>query len=119
MNLDAIRGEDEILRVLRAAQERIRDPENWGKHALYEHGRLCARGALAVSVGIAVERLDCTIWENSFFLSADKYLVIAARKAGFICTADLNNKTDHLTTLAMFDRAQELRLADMMEAAVA
>ena len=107
MNLDAIRGEDEILRVLRAAQERIRDPNE----------QLCAWGALnwvEYQATGNLGRSDSTARAKAF-----DYLNIAAREEGYGGFSELNDRTDHPTVMAMFDRAQELRLADMMEAAVA
>ena len=110
--------DDEILRVLRAAQEHIRDPENWCQHdRIGPRGKVCAAGAIHIATG--------TLYENDVWTvdgaEAGKYLDAAARKFGFDFAFDLNDDedTDHPMVMAMFDRAQELCLADMMEAAVA
>ena len=57
---------------------------------------------------------DSTAWAKAFY-----YLTIAATQMGYGGIPHLNDETDHDTVKAMFDRAQELRLADMLEAAVA
>ena len=113
--------DDEILRVLRAAQERIRKPENWCQNTLHKDGAFCARGAIAVAVGIALEDLSNSIWSNKRLITADKYLVSAVKRmgVGHDCPATLNNTTDHPTVMCMFDRAIELRLAEIMETAAA
>ena len=118
MPLDGTLYEDEILRVLRNAQERIRDPKNWIKGCLardkcgdpvYPDSRyavqFCARGALQ--------------YENS---EADDLLNQAAVKMGYAsiyvggnALVHLNNTSDHSTVMAMFDRAIELRQAEIME----
>lgn len=109
--------QDEILRVLSAAQERIREPENWCQRSLakradgngcwpedQEAAQWCAVGALAAEV--TDER------------GAKAYLIKAAREMGYSRVSELNNRTDHLSTLAMFSHAIELRLADMAKEAV-
>ena len=110
MNLDAIQGEDEILSVLHAAQERIRDPENWCQGHLYQtrngKDQWCATGSFELAKTIGE-------WTSAWGL-----LWQAANELGHDGIVTLNNQTDHATVMAMFDRAQELRLADMLEAAV-
>lgn len=122
MNLDAIRSEDEILRVLRAAQERIRDPKKWisSPRSVTRDGvylpdgsdpsatRWCALGALDWASGEEVE-LDSPV---------SLVLRKAAREMGFGHVAEAN-WDGHDTCRTMFDRAQELRWADMMEDAYA
>ncbi len=109
MDLEALRHEDPIMKVLRAAQERIRKPENWcqgtygDRHS--DHGELCAWGAIR--------------WATPDEWPAALVLNAAAKQNGFSSAGALNDCTDHPTVMAMFDRAQELRMADMMEAAVA
>lgn len=116
MNLDAIRGEDEILRVLRAAQERIRKPENWWQ-GNYSNGSekhwddigataWCAEGTFRMEGGDP----HGEAWD---------YVVSAAGEINDSRPCDLNDYTNHPTVMAMYDLAQELRLAAMMEAAVA
>lgn len=117
MPLDGTLYEDETLRVLRAAQERIRNPENWCIGVLAQDGtgyptdatspdavKFCARGALEA------------VGADSYGSNAAHYLTQAAREVGYENPAILNNKTDQPTTYAMFDLAQELRTAEMVEA---
>ncbi len=113
MPLDGTLYEDETLRVLRAAQELIRDPENWcqGNGALNASGNLvvwgsphavqfCTYGAVRASGSnrAAIDLLDRT-----------------AKEQDIGSCIDLNDSTDHPTVMAMFDRAQELRRAEIME----
>ncbi len=108
--------EDKVLRVLRAAQERIRDPENWcvGDFAQNHLGKsvnatssdavkFCALGALRA--------VGC----QAFGSAPARYLDLAAAESGYEAAPYLNNNTDQPTTYAMFDRAQELRQAEIME----
>ena len=118
MPLDGTLYEDEILRTLRAAQERIRLPENWGRRYLYKDGKVCARGAVMVAVGISTDDMF-EGFASKLYKETTAYLNIAAVEVGFPNSAILNDNTDQPTTYTMFDRAQELRLADVMEAAVA
>ncbi len=116
MPLDGTLYEDETLRVLRAAQERIRDPENWciGNLAQNSIGRpVSATSSVAVkfcALG-ALQAVGC----RAFGSDPGKYLDLAANEAGYEAAPYLNNNTDQPTTHAMFDRAQELRRAEIME----
>ncbi len=121
MDLDALRHEDPILKVLHAAQERIRLPERWRQCVfgdwMFDDTQICAWGALNWVEYRAAGNLGCgdsTVWAQAF-----DYLDTAARQIGYLGIADLNDSTDHPTVMAMFDRAQELRMADMMEAVAA
>jgi len=104
---------DEILRVLRAAQERIRLPENWCQRTcardsreriVYawspEAVRFCAAGAFI---------------KISKFTSVEKYMTAAALSMGFSTAPSLNDQSDHSTVMAMFERAIELRFQEMTE----
>ena len=101
--------DDEILRVLRAAQERIRKPENWcqgayGDHRS-DHSELCAWGAIK--------------WATRDEWPAAMVLNVAAHKLGFGSAGALNDGTNHPTVMHMFSRAIELRLAEIMETVTA
>lgn len=119
MDLTALQHEDPILKVLDAAQERIRDPENWGRRYLYKHGKLCARGAVMAAAGVPIANDMFQGFTSKLYNRAEGYLNAAAVEAGFLSSAYLNDDAGHLPTMAMFNLAIELRLADMMEAAVA
>ena len=111
--------DDEILRVLRAAQKRIRRPENWCQGVLYLADQVCARGAILVALGMPTY----SAYQKSYFGwgdqydQTDAYLSRAAHEMGFFGSGELNNHSDHPTVMAMFERAQELRLAEIMEVA--
>ncbi len=104
--------DDETLRVLRAAQERIRDPANWCQGRLQKVTRdgteqWCARGAVHGS--------------QTWYEGADALLSRVAIEMGHVnergprhAVVALNNSTDHNTVMAMFDRAKELRQAEIM-----
>ena len=104
--------DDEILRVLRAAQERIRLPENWyqGNYSNVSEGHWDDIGATAWCAEGAFR-----IEDGDPHGEAWGYVISAAGEIDDSRPCDLNDYTDHPTTLAMFDRARELRLADMME----
>ena len=126
MNLDALRDEDQILRVLRAAQERIRDPKNWCQRTLArtisgmdvwptepDAVQYCARGALEAETNFGRQH-------------AHQLLHRAALEMGYggpdtdkDAAVVLNDTANHLIVMLMFDRAQELRLAEIMEGVVA
>lgn len=105
--------QDGILRVLSAAQERIREPENWRQHDygrfLEQTGPICADGALLFAVNPD---------QHSLFRQASRLLCRAAHEQKFQGSIDLNDSTDHPTVMAMFSRAIELRLADIAKEAV-
>ena len=116
MPLDGTLYEDETLRNLRAARERISNKNNWCQGVLRKTTKdgtkqWCARGAIIAETG----------YRNTY---ADALLSRAAVQMGYGGPADcynahavvfLNNTTDHLTTLAMFDLAIELRQAKIKE----
>ncbi len=109
--------DDEILRVLRAAQERIRKPENWCQGYLERvtldgTEQWCARGAV--------------IAETGYNSDADVLLNRAAVETGYVdhhgpkhAVVALNNTTDHPTVMLMFSRAIELRQAEILAVAPA
>ena len=109
MPLDGTLYEDAILRVLSAAQERIRNPENWCKNRIYRQTadgteQWCAVGAFYGG--------------SSHDVPAFGLLDRAAGLMGYSSSVGgdllkLNNTTDHPTVMAMFDRAQELRRAEL------
>ncbi len=145
MPLDGTLYEDEILRVLRAAQERIRNPANWCQdflNYLTADGatQYCARGALLKVTNDSIGHWSIASPDRA--VAADKLLCQAAVEAGYTETlvgdpeaplgsyqdkvelelwhqenasVHLNNNSDHSTVMAMFDRAQELRRAEIME----
>ncbi len=102
---------DEILQILDAAQERIRDPKNWCQGSLNEIGpdgaeQWCARGAIR------------GVW----YQGADALLSRAAVEMGYgdwhgplHAVVALNNSSDHPTVMAMFDRAREIHMAKTKE----
>ncbi len=115
MPFDGTLYEDEILRVLSAAQERIRDPKNWCQGGLYDAGPVCARGAIMVALGMSTKLSytnSCFPGWTSQYHKVDDYLYRTARQLGHRGTVAVNT-TDHLTVMAMFDRAQELRRAEI------
>lgn len=99
--------EDEVLRTLHAAQERIRDPENW-----------CQRSLQRVTVEGVIQwcALGAMYMDKNKHM-ASPYLRDSAYQMGYPTIATLNNRTNHPTVMAMFDRAQELRRAEIMEEA--
>ncbi len=114
MPLDGTLYEDETLRVLRNAQERIRDPEHWCQHILKRFNgqvkQYCALGAIL-----------CFGW-NEPEKAAEILLNCAATEMGYKRLHDgrsalvhLNNSSDHDTVKLMFARAIDLRRAEIME----
>ena len=110
--------DDEILRVLRAAQERIRKPENWCQNLMHlttDDGtdQWCARGAIWCFDGdVAADNLLCrAASEMGYGDPPSRHGTVHERHQ----VVTLNNTTDHPTVMAMFSRAIELRLAEIME----
>ena len=121
MDLNALKHEDEILRVLRAAQERIRKPQNWieSPRAQSSYGdlsdgsdptaiRWCALGAIDWVMGECVDLRSPVV----------STLKAAAIEMGFSFVAE-TNWHGYDACHEMFSRAQELRLAEIMEVAAA
>lgn len=99
--------QDPILRVLSAAQERIREPENWCQKSYGgDDGPNCAVGAL------------WTVARGCDYRPAYRLLNMASRELSGRIASFLNDTTDHPTVMVMFSRAIELRLADMAKEAV-
>ncbi len=106
MPLDGTLYEDEILRVLHTAQERIRDPENWCQYSYgLNSSPNCAVGALLMTPRSTPEALGL--------------LNTASKQIGYDGASILNDRTNHPTVMAMFDCAIKLRLAEIMEVAIA
>ncbi len=103
---------DEILQILDAAQERIRDPKNWCQRSLHEVStdgteQWCARGAVLAEVAC---------WGSP----VDKLLNRAALDMGYSDLpghelVNLNNTSDHPTVMAVFDLAREMCLSQILE----
>lgn len=104
--------QDSILAVLRAVQERIREPERWCQERYGDIRSttepICVGGALLSVSWMLPQQL----YRNSL-----ECLCRAAREEGFAGPIHLNDGTDHKTTCAMLSRAIELRQADIMETA--
>ena len=111
---------DKTLRILQKAQERIRDPKHWCQGVLSQitddgTTQWCARGAICYYG-----------WDSH----VDELLCRAALLMGYSSSVikdgcfgmrhevvELNNSSDHPTVMAMFDRAQELCRAEILETA--
>jgi len=102
---------DETLRVLRSAQERIRNSENWCRGELHQVvdgiEQWCARGAVLTEV-------------NRWNSPADELLCQAALDMGYVDLpghelVSLNNCSDHPTVMDMFDLAREKRISEILE----
>lgn len=111
--------QDEILRVLSAAQERIREPENWCQGTMWrttdnDVKQWCARGA----VYWTYNEKNNDEADNLLNRAANEMGYSNNSKTGRNAIVLLNNTTDHPTVMAMFSRAIELRLADMAKEAV-
>ncbi len=117
MPLDGTLYEDETLRVLRVAQERIRDPKNWCQNTYgqwkSDNEPVCSIGALYWVVHTDNPSLSPTQSQDG--RSAFQYLFTAAKQLGFSGVGRLNDTSNYDTTHTMFDRAQELRRAEIME----
>ncbi len=107
MPLDGTLYEDEILRILSAAQERIRDPKNWCQGTFGDWAnrtQFCAYGALL----------------NEPNPTAALVLIdTVAQEQGYGGSISLNDRTDHPTVMAMFQRAIEMRSQEISENALA
>lgn len=115
MDLTALNHEDPILKVLSAAQERIRDPKNWCRGVLHQTTpdgteQWCARGAIHFMEHPCVDGLLNRAAREMHYMDE------MGPAHAVVC---LNNTAGHSTVMAMFDRARALRMAAMIEAAVA
>ncbi len=114
MPLDGTLYEDEVLLLLRSAQERIRKPENWCKGLLWQTSlsgtrQWCAFGT--VYDGREVSFLQMREATNLLNRAA---MEMGHVKVGqVLALVNLNNSTDHPTVMVMFDRAIELREAEI------
>ena len=96
----------ETAALLRKAKALIDTPEKWcqGAMALDRLGRVCfdPMGSYVVrrcAIGAAAT-IDGCGWSRP--------LKAAAKEMGYRDPGDLNDRTDHLTVMRMFDRAIEL-----------
>lgn len=102
--MEVVSAERSAADVLRAARERISDPERWTQGVSPVAGRQSASDALlALPVGQPRER--------AWFV-----LTVVAERMGFLNIPDANDSgppnVAHLRVLQMFDRAIELAEAE-------
>lgn len=87
----------EVYEGLEKALDVIKEERNWCQNVVTEerdHGfAYCAVGALGIACG------------GPNYCRAANALVAAARRRGFKTHIDLNNETDHATTVSMFQGA--------------
>lgn len=100
------------VELLRAARERIADPERWCREALKKgDGRCCSRGAVYEMAGVFdVELISPGLWPAEDTLHAAATEILGGDDPDHFGPVVLNDEhpEGHLAVMAMFDLAIEI-----------